>query len=1020
MISLNTYASKVFSEHPIGVWPLDVFEDDKSPSYSTSSPFALVHDSYSTGLPLVYGSTKSIRIFNAGDNSIIDREYRTWERVKKDPDSGREEKWGNWKGTTDYDKLRYEDYFEQVIAAPSILHYGYGMFTEEGKYNAYTAEMWIRIDPRVEEAKKIWGTPDTYDGLWVNDNYITLVVGDQHKSYSIENWYRPMLLNVIYTPTQSRLLINGQEVIKVEYDPTSFKFETEGEYETTEYFNYNSALEYNSLTPFNAKIDGIVDDESQLRGNLAFMSYEDIHLFEVDAISLFSYSIPDDVAKRRFVWGQGVPENNIFSSAYETQVAYLDFPFAEYANNVIYPDLWNWDSGYLDGFISNRSTLKTPDYSLPEIVMDGRNLDALYLENLYRNNEEGKETFFSFKPEYDWDQQSYFFFDTINKLTEPVQAVYGVFKHYDYSDGKGKQPLFKFAKKFSKDIVTISVDNEEVIYEINDSEFDRVTISFNTKFSAGLDFNKILKGDNALLKNFFSNTSDIQMFAMGDGETTFEGSMTKISICDTSNMARKETENNFKDNGVIEQSAVKNYGTYNLMPFQRYAEFWLDVGANAYWEDSVALTTLGKNVRIDETTWVPSLEFFQINIGYDGDYLIDENNEFDFSQSELKTYITFQPITSLVNKPLKEFTETKKLAVDRCVDPTSIDLEKTKFEVMNGTVVKPPALETVFGERSTNWEDWKVVIYFDVEAEGVIKAPFEIKNLSLAGQAYNEESNVGSRYGARLNSKSMFAIYKENTPYLYLTKDSGIECLRMNDGDGVRVPFNKNEVEDFRINNLNFFVKTNYHLMGENLLEIDGRFQKYYLKKTQDNEFTVVDNNGEFVRYLKIYKNGELIKDFGEDETNPTLDNPLILEENQWAMIGMEFGSPVVNENYSGAIVLHPGGVFQNIAISKISTTEISATAIIRTWGDVKTEEDNWEEWKGTGTEDEGKPGFSYLDLISSENYLTYPVSPKDIFALYTGTSNIVIDDNSKLDLVSTKGIMLTDVNWVTYDRQPS
>ena len=151
-----------------------------------------------------------------------------------------------------------------------------------------------------------------------------------------------MLLNVIYTPTQSRLLINGQEVIKVEYDPTSFVFETEGDYQTN---------------------DGT--DQGQLKGNLAFMTYDDIHLFEVDAVSLFSYSVPDDVAKRRFVWGQGVPENNIFSSAYETQVAYLDFPFAEYANNVIYPDLWNWDSGYLDGFVSNRSTLKTPNYSLP-------------------------------------------------------------------------------------------------------------------------------------------------------------------------------------------------------------------------------------------------------------------------------------------------------------------------------------------------------------------------------------------------------------------------------------------------------------------------------------------------------------------------------------------------------------------------------------------------------------------------------------------------------------------------------
>ena len=191
MISLNTYSSKVFSEHPIGVWSLDYIEEEYSPSYSTSSPPAFVDDTSSFGLPMVYGSTQSVRIYKAGDGLISDVELRPWSNVRFDPDSGREQKWSDWEGKTDYDGLRYEDYFEQEISAPSILYLGYGMFTEEGKYNTYTAEMWVRIDPRLERSRKIWGTPNTYDGLWVNDNYLTLVVGNQHKSYAIENWYRP-------------------------------------------------------------------------------------------------------------------------------------------------------------------------------------------------------------------------------------------------------------------------------------------------------------------------------------------------------------------------------------------------------------------------------------------------------------------------------------------------------------------------------------------------------------------------------------------------------------------------------------------------------------------------------------------------------------------------------------------------------------------------------------------------------------------------------------------------------------
>ncbi len=132
----------------------------------------------------------------------------------------------------------------------------------------------MRINPRVTQPRKIWGTLTTLDGIWVNDNYITLTVGGKYKSYAIENWFRPMLVNVTYNSKQARLLINGVEVVSLDLDPDNFDFDTLDE--------------------------TLVGEE----GNLGFMGYPNIDTYEIDAVSIFPYIVPDAVCKRRFVWGQ--------------------------------------------------------------------------------------------------------------------------------------------------------------------------------------------------------------------------------------------------------------------------------------------------------------------------------------------------------------------------------------------------------------------------------------------------------------------------------------------------------------------------------------------------------------------------------------------------------------------------------------------------------------------------------------------------------------------------------------------
>ena len=947
---LNLYSSKLYGEHPIATWPLDIIENNESQQYSSTINPAQVPGTITEGLPMVYGSQKSIGISAEGSGNTIITQDRTWERVKVHVDSGRSVNWDYWEKET-YDTLRYEDILVIDLGEAGIKYPSYGMYSNDGKYNSYTAEMWIRIDPRVQVSRKIWGTLYSLDGIWVNDSYITLVIGNQHKSYAIENWYRPMLVNVTYTPNQSRLVINGQEVISIYHNPED--------------------LDFSAIAP----------EYEPNEGTLGFSSYPEIQLYEIDAISLFPYIVPDDVLKRRFVWGQGVSDGLSFSSFFETTSIYFDYSFANYASNVLYPDLYNWDSGYYNGLITYRNSLRTPDYKLPEIYIKGRNLDNLYLENQFNNTNEN-EPGFSFRPEYDWDQPSYFYFSGIEKLTEPVQSIYGVFEKQWYEDDTDPQTLMLFKKRYSTDEFKVCIEGNTVKYLLNDTEQKIFTVEDNVPFNVGFDLN-VLAQQGANVKTFFQDTTTLELYVGGDGTSTFSGLIYRVGFADSANMARNQTAVKFTDGYANENDEfIYDYATYTLRPFVRYGKFYLDIASSGYWEDSIPLSFLGKNLQVEENVYDGKLNFFQINIGYDGDYQIN-NGVYDFSGSEMNAYITFQPLTSKLEAPLRDFTETGKLNVDKIIDVSNVnaaDLAKTKYSITNGCVVIPPAA----------YESWKVVVYFVINAEGLIGSPFAIKNLSVSSQAYVDEAVVGTRFGVDVKSKDHFAIYKENTPYLYLTKDSGIEPL---DGP-CSARINPNAAYPYPVGSINMFVKPTQLLDEANTL--------FYIQaKSGKHDFVyngtgwVLQNNGLPIEFIQLYQDGVPV-----DE--------IVFEGEKWLMIGIEAGEPLDFDAYNyGEIVLNPGLVYQNISISALANNQVESTAIIRTWGDLKVQ--TWYDWENDISIS------SYQDLISSRSYIQYPVGPDQIYRIFTGgNSGLVGNDDPRLLTKGNSWTLWTGVDWAT------
>jgi hypothetical protein len=456
-------------------------------------------------------------------------------------------------------------------------------------------------------------------------------------------------------------------------------------------------------------------------------------------------------------------------------------------------------------------------------------------------------------------------------------------------------------------------------------------------------------------------------------------------------MVAREQQAQYFPNGIanINYNMANETGTYVVRPFTRYGQFYLDVEAGGYFEDAIPLSYFGRNFQNEDGSYSSNLEFFQINIGYDGLYETTETN-YNVSGSEMKCYITFQPITATVEKPLREFTTTSALPLNRIIDVSGASyatLADTKYEWINGTVVIPP----------TNYDDWKVVVYFVIAAEGVISAPFKVKNLSISSQAYTDHSEVGTRFGNKIESTDRFAIYKENTPYLYLTKDSGVEPL---DGTST-IPINKNGSYPYLVGNLNMFIKPNLLLDESNtLFTIRSRYANMNL--TYNGTGWHLRKEGDLpLEYVSLYQNGELVTEFD-------------LVKDKWTMIGIEFGEPLDFAVATGfGIDLNVGAVYQNISVSQLSETQVESTAIVRTWEGVKIQ--TWQNWLDDPSVE------TFADLVSSRAYLQYPVDPTQIYKIFTGgNSTSVGATDPNLSIGGMNMTMATGVEWTTFDRRPT
>lgn len=959
--------------------------------------------------------------------------------------------------------------FASPSGKPSLIFPGQGLLSNSGKNKVFSLEFWMKIKPNTKNNRKIFGAIDSSsnDGIYVSEGFITLVIGDNFQTHNVSEWYRPMLMHLIYDEDGAKLLINGEQVINIELNIEQLTLPSENEW-------------------------------------LGFYSYSDIDIFEIDCISIFSYSIPLQVAKRRFVWGQGVTSQEVIDSSFKGSSAAISFSNARYSSNAIYPDKERWDAAYYNNLIATSNSITVPQYSLPEIFLSGRDLGFWYESNKKVNDIEyplgDSPKFITFRPGLnetetewirsgsDWTEKCYLKFSNANIANAPITAIYAVFELED--ELSYSRPLIHMTNSLTNKRFEINIYERELTYIFDGVELYSVDTTGQEHIIAGIHIPSITQSFGYDLSTFFSSYEFLQIYVGGSPDTlnetyeTFEGKIYKVAFADSTTYS--EISNHFNNDGFAnyddDSFFTSHYSTYALQPFDRYQNFFLDISVSSYWEEYFPLSFFASYATDADGTQYYGLDFLQFNIGYpsiiekvettelgpewenylffDESYsypiqksyeILDNENltnysnyedlnnnlitnvSLDTSNSSVDIFATFQLMAEGANEPLESFIYTKDLPINKVVDASLENTNispykayKTKFRIIDDTIIYPP--------KNIKMEDLAIVIHFSIKQDGILSNPLKIRDMELSSKSLNVYSpnEIGTKFGKDIypfvrngiylnyKEKNPITIYKKNNPYLYLTKNSGIKVLNYAEIEkqySVAIPINENRQSNFYVGAAQIFVKYD---VEEN---VDTPFSIFEIQGLSETIEFIVEEDSSTLRN-KVSARNKLTKEEYQNiefyQNGIPVENPYLIKD-QWSAIGMVFQDPINISSYVGSINIFGGCYFNNISTYLSEGLNETASIIPNVWQKILTEDGitnlDWGYWYN---ENGASLVKKWKDVYILAEEQVYSLSAADIYSAYLGTNTNVVDDGFGINIFNDDFIAFSDILWSNFVGKPA
>jgi hypothetical protein len=938
---------------------------------------------------------------------------------------------------------------------PSVVFPGKGFLHEVGRYNNYTVEFWARINSESIASKKIFGPIGSSDGLYVEDGFLTLLIGNNFSSHFVSEWFRPMLIHISVVNNNATVMINGEQVISLDFDTASISLSSE----TNEDW-------------------------------VGFYSYEDVAPVEIDCFAIYSYRVPDVVAKRRWVYGQGVGSSEAIDSAYGGTSAVIDYTFADYTANYNYPSFAQWQQGSFDNLSTTATALTTPQYSLPTVFTGTKTLEDLYQDSdtLYQNLTSGDlgtdAHFISLNPDSTWNNSgAYINFQNFNVLNSQVASLYGVFQVNNQGSGtdEEEQVLFKIYSQSTGNYFSINVDGDEVVYSLyysgTSQEIYR-TEGFEVEelFAAGINIQTLVNTFGGNLATFFGNQNSLSLYVGGDdsGSKTFKGYIFSIGF--STELNSNSIFNYFNNSGIatidtytgsgVESSEnalalLSHTASYTLLPTYAYGSLFLDIGVSGYWEDYMPLSYFAQYVQNDVGNSFYDLDFLQFNLGYSSPKTLLEstagqdityedlmNNyqdpvrrtynqlqdifftgwsnyanmienslkyyEYNTENASIKSYITFQYVDEGANALSSYFTSLVSPKENSVIDISDYpSWQNTKFEIIDNTLVYP--------RKDIDFNKLAVVYRVDFSARGIIKKPVTLKKLEIASQALNDNSfnPIGTKFGSNLfpykrsglyydyKSKNPFSIYKGSTPYLYANQTSGIEVrgdFDLNEDRGISMPINQSVAENYRVSAFQSWVKYEqraFPLTPIALFEVEHKNNTIVFYVVANDKF---GKRG--VVYAKNKKDNSNFDEIAYFINGKPVREP-VLTVREWSILGINFTTALNFDLFLGSINLKGPAIFNNISYYQANNLQQLQSKVSRSWNQVKQDgaiDYEWSYWLNN---------YTWDGVMSISSSPLYGVNSQDVYNNYMGTNKIIIDDESGMIFDADKMKIYNDTTWL-------
>lgn len=862
---------------------------------------------------------------------------------------------------------------------PSMIFPGKGFLHENGRYGSLTAEFWMKIAPTASASQvKIFGPTSSDDGIYVNQNFITLNIGPYIKSYFVGKWYRPMLIHFTYSPTQATLMINGSTVI----------------------------------TQNLKQIDIELPNSNIINTDwIAFYSHSSIKRFQIDSVSIYPYIITPNMAKRKLVYGQGVDNVNDIVKKFGGNPTYIDFAFANYSRNIIYPDNSAWNSGVYSNLEPQDKYLGFIQYALPELVSYGEDLSGfvvdrqlrswngvlaniwdywkfftwqklslsremqLLYDNYQNQSQSNERIYFSLKPNSKYaNVNSAIVFKDSNPLNDAVGSFLGVFSinksEMDYgintiasgSLGQSEMILMQFTNANDKIFkivisdVNLTTRTFKIKYYIENNQINsgiEETITYssslyeNTYFVVGLELSKINIYASTRLKNYFKDMNTIQLAIGGTNSNQFTGRIYRYHInnkfftLNDSVTSSDSFSEYFDTNGFAKKSTscvisstdgVFDYlSNYTLLFKKANKSIVMDIGSAGYWQDSIPMYQLGSYISKPNGQTQFDLDMIQFNMNAPTGFVNSDNAD---SSAVFDSYVTIQKYQDVGTIPYSTYTEVESLNANKYIDfdnYSKIVLDKRKFRLLDGTIIFPP-------KNIVDFKNMYMTFHIRMQTEGININPIQLQNISIASLAFDNNnlypigtSNGNNVYPFTRSSvtyapkvKNPFLIYKDSTPYLYLTKDSGVQVLPYsNDIDGttrgISVPINTNKKSGFNIYGIQLWMLHNdaYIISSRKKLfslYTSNELINFYIEPEYGNKRAKVASYKQILSQEQSYTNA-LIYQNG-------IKQDVYIEPLKWTMLTIEFATPINIGSTSAQLELYEGAIFNNIAIYDTSISD--------------------------------------------------------------------------------------------------